>query len=84
MSLSALTINATFGISGVYTLRLTASDGALSTSDDVVITVNQAPLVNAGPDRPVALADALTLQGVASDDGQPTGSTPPKTKTARQ
>jgi hypothetical protein len=30
---------ATFSAAGSYTLRLTASDGALSTSDDVVITV---------------------------------------------
>ncbi|MCE7988612.1 MAG: hypothetical protein DYG89_46240 [Caldilinea sp. CFX5] len=31
---------ATFSATGIYTLRLTASDGQLSASDDVVVTVN--------------------------------------------
>ncbi len=35
--------NATFSAAGTYTLRLTANDSALSASDDVIITVNDAP-----------------------------------------
>ena len=46
---SATNTTASFSGSGVYTLRLTAYDGAASSSDDVVITVNQAPVVSAGP-----------------------------------
>jgi hypothetical protein len=34
---------ASFSLDGIYTLRLTASDGALSTSDDVIVTVNPTP-----------------------------------------
>jgi serine protease len=37
---SAVDTTASFSVAGVYTLRLTANDSALSTSDDVVITVN--------------------------------------------
>ena len=39
---SATSTTATFSTSGTYVLRLTASDGALSTSDDVTVTVNPA------------------------------------------
>lgn len=39
---SATSTTATFSASGTYILRLTASDGALSTSDDVSVTVNPA------------------------------------------
>src|SRR5438477_5480379 len=46
---SAPNTTASFSDSGVYTLRLTADDGELTSSGDVVITVNQAPVVNAGP-----------------------------------
>jgi hypothetical protein len=42
-------------VAGSYVLRLTASDGTLSASDDVSVTVNsptnQVPTVNAGVDR---------------------------------
>jgi uncharacterized protein YjiK len=41
-SASAVDTTASFSVDGVYTLRLTANDSALSTSDDVVITVNTA------------------------------------------
>jgi RHS repeat-associated protein len=62
-----------FGAAGAYVLRLTASDGALSTSDDVAITVqapNQPPLVSAGPDQMVGTLTAA-LSGVVTDDGLP-------------
>jgi hypothetical protein len=39
---NAVDTTASFSVDGVYTLRLTANDGALSSSDDVVITVNPA------------------------------------------
>ena len=67
---SAPNTTASFSQSGVYTLRLTAYDGAASSSDDVVVTVNQAPVVNAGPDQTVPIPSA-TLNGSASDDGLP-------------
>jgi len=62
---------ASFPQSGAYTLRLTADDGATSSRDDVVITVNQAPVVSAGPAPYVALAEAANLNGSATDDGFP-------------
>jgi hypothetical protein len=36
---------ASFSAAGTYTLRLTADDGALSASDDVVVTVNPADVI---------------------------------------
>ena len=48
--ISALATTASFSVAGIYTLRLTANDGALSDTDDVVITVSPnsgaAPLVS--------------------------------------
>ncbi len=68
------TTTATFNTGGVYTLRLTVSDGALTSFDEIVITVNAAPVVSAGANRTVNIADAIALQGSATDDGLPTGS----------
>src|SRR5437868_6931409 len=68
---SATNTTASFSVGGVYTLRLTADDGAASSSDDVVITVNQAPVVNAGPAPAISLSDAANLNGSATDDGFP-------------
>jgi hypothetical protein len=67
---------ATFGADGIYVLRLTATDGAVTVSDDVTITVNPppvntAPVVNAGTDRTVTLPSTTSLAGTASDDGLP-------------
>ncbi len=67
---------ATFGADGIYVLRLTVSDGAVTVSDDVTITVNpapanRAPIVNAGADLSVTLPSSAPLQGTASDDGLP-------------
>ena len=39
----ALVTTATFGADGIYVLRLTVSDGAVTVSNDVTITVNPAP-----------------------------------------
>jgi PKD repeat protein len=74
-SASTLSTTATFSTAGSYTLRLTANDGALSATDDLVMTVNppanQAPVVNAGPDQTVTLPAAATLTSTVTDDGLP-------------
>ena len=68
---------ASFSVAGSYVLRLTASDGSLSASADVTITanpigtVNQAPVVSAGPNQTIALPASATLAGTATDDGLP-------------
>lgn len=70
---NAASTSATFSLAGVYTLRLTANDGALSQSDEVIITVqlNQRPVVNAGPDLSITLLASAALNGSATDDGLP-------------
>jgi hypothetical protein len=68
---SVTNTTASFSQSGVYTLRLTAFDGAASSSDDVVVTVNQAPVVNPGSALAIALSDPASLNGSATDDGFP-------------
>lgn len=72
---NALVTIASFSVSGIYALRLTANDSALTTSDDVVITVNQASVVSAGTEQTISLGQAVTLTGTATDDGIPVGST---------
>ncbi len=58
-------------------LRLTADDGALDAFDEVTITanaapsVNQPPVVNAGPDQTIKLPAKATLSGTVTDDGLP-------------
>jgi hypothetical protein len=72
---SAAATTATFSAAGVYVLRLTASDGALSTFDETQITVtaaNQAPVVEAGPNRSITLPATAALSGSVTDDGLPT------------
>jgi hypothetical protein len=69
---------ATFATAGEYVLKLTASDGQLSASDTLKVTVvpnNQPPTVNAGPDQIIELPDPAFLKGVITDDGMPQGST---------
>ncbi|MGC2237821.1 MAG: PKD domain-containing protein [Pyrinomonadaceae bacterium] len=73
----SLSTTASFSQAGVYVLRLTASDGALSSTDDVTITViaeNHAPQVSAGDDRTISLPAPANLNGAATDDGLPAGS----------
>ncbi len=71
---NAVDTQASFSTAGTYVLRLTASDGQLSASDQVQITVqpaNAAPTANAGPDLEVTLPAQAVLNGTVSDDGLP-------------
>jgi len=70
----AISTPAFFSTPGVYVLRLTADDGALTASDDVTITFNlsnQPPVVSAGPDQSIVFPAPATLNGSATDDGLP-------------
>jgi RHS repeat-associated protein len=74
---NAAVTTASFSAPGVYTLRLTASDTQFTVTDDVVVTVlkNVAPTVEAGLDRTITLPiDTVALDGTATDDGLPSGS----------
>lgn len=65
---------ATFSQTGIYVLRLTASDTVLTAMDEMTVTVtntNQAPTVNAGQDITITLPNSANLSGSASDDGIP-------------
>ncbi len=71
---SLLNTLAAFSIPGVYVLRLTADDSALSSSDDVTITFgfpNQPPVVSAGADQSIEFPNPAQLAGTATDDGLP-------------
>ncbi|WP_432799176.1 PKD domain-containing protein [Poriferisphaera sp. WC338] len=68
---SAEDTTATFSSTGVYVLRLTANDGNLQDDDDVILTVHNAPSVDAGPDQTINLPFAVNLDGTVSDDGLP-------------
>jgi len=63
--------SANFSAGGVYNLKLTAADGALSGNDTVLLTVNKRPTANAGPDQTITLPSTVTLSGSATDDGIP-------------
>lgn len=74
---TAVDTTVAFSAAGVYTLRLTASDGALSSSDDIILNattstgVNRAPAVNAGVDQTITLPSAAILDATVTDDGLP-------------
>ncbi|MFH1170457.1 MAG: S8 family serine peptidase [Candidatus Vogelbacteria bacterium] len=55
---TALSTTATFSLAGTYTLRLTANDGALTTTDDVIVTAN-----------PVVVATTYTITTTATTGG---------------
>jgi RHS repeat-associated protein len=66
-----------FTVAGPYLLRLTATDGELTNTSDVTITVtppNQAPTANAGSDQSIVLPGTASLNGTVGDDGLPLGS----------
>ncbi|MEI8197209.1 MAG: LamG-like jellyroll fold domain-containing protein, partial [Phycisphaerae bacterium] len=70
-NVSAVDTTATFSAGGTYVLRLTASDSALSTSDDITINVvNARPVVNAGSAQDI-IGLATNLSGTVTDDGLP-------------
>ena len=54
-------------------LRLTASDSALSRSDDVGVVVNQPPAVEAGADQTIHMPGPASLRGTVADDALPPG-----------
>lgn len=64
-----------FPAAGAYVFSLTASDGALSNSASVQVTVNprpnQPPTVSAGADQTITLPATAALNGSATDDGLP-------------
>ncbi len=66
---------ATFTAPGVYELKLTASDGTLSSESTVKVWAEMPPTVDAGVDQTIALDGTLNLSGSVSDDGLPSGST---------
>ena len=71
---------ATFSLPGTYVLRLTANDSDLISDDDVIVTVNpsagnQPPAVSAGASQTIQIEQTATLNGTATDDGLPAGST---------
>ena len=68
---AALTTGATFSVGGMYTLQLSANDGALTGTDNIALTVNESPATNAGPDQTITLPSGVTLNGSATDDGIP-------------
>ena len=79
--LTPTSVKVTFTAAGVYTFKLTASDGQLSSSATINITVttaggNQPPAVTAGANQTITLPqNTVALRGDARDDGLPAGST---------
>ena len=80
---SAVT-QATLTTAGTYTFQLSATDGTNTTNatTQVVVkpnpapVVNQPPVVSAGADQTIQLpTNSVTLNGTATDDGLPSGST---------
>jgi hypothetical protein len=60
------------GTGGTYPITITASNGVgSSATQNFVLTVNQPPVVNAGPAQTITLPAAATLNGSATDDGFP-------------
>lgn len=75
----AVDTTASFSEADTYVLRLTASDGALTTYDELTVVVspepNTAPTVDAGSDQEITFpTDTVELSGKAADDGHPVGS----------
>ena len=70
----ALATSVGFSSAGQYVLRLTADDGELAASDDVLLIVypqgtsNKAPVVNAGGDEETSLSIGVALSASVVDD----------------
>ena len=76
--LHATNTTASFSTYDTYILRLTVTDGDLTRSSDVTITVNPgsgntAPVANPGTNQTVTLRATATLKGSVTDDGLPSG-----------
>jgi hypothetical protein len=76
---ASLNTSASFAMAGTYTLRLSAYDGALTSTDDVIVTVNpapvnEAPIVYAGANQTIMFGAVASVAGTATDDGLPSGS----------
>jgi RHS repeat-associated protein len=74
--------NASFNTAGTYVLKLSASDSQLTGSATTTVVVNptnKPPVVSAGPAQTIAFlgvsSTSTILNGSATDDGLPTGST---------
>ena len=67
---------ASFVTNGLYTLRLTGSDAFTTNNDEVMITVNESPVVDAGAEQIISLIGTnvtVSLDGSITDDGLPIG-----------
>jgi RHS repeat-associated protein len=76
LNATATSVTVVVSSRGHYKITLTATDGELSTPDNVTIYAvpdNKAPVVNAGPDQTVTLPDPALLAGTVTDDGLPEG-----------
>ncbi len=69
---NATTATPTFVVdrAGTYSVQLVVSDGQIASGPDEVniVTVNQAPVANAGPDQTVMVDSTVGLNGNASSD----------------
>lgn len=68
------TTSAIFDQLGVYVLQATATDGELSSSDQLTVTVlpnNLPPTVIAGTDQRIGLGDSTVVTATVEDDGLP-------------
>src|SRR5580704_1251710 len=68
-----LSTNALFSATGTYVLHLAGTDGILSSSSTVTVTVvpplpNNPPVVSAGANQTTTVGASLTLSGTATDD----------------
>ena len=66
---NAASTTATFSVGGIYTLQLTANDGALAGSDTVVLTVTTIPIYRSSG----AKTASMTSAAVAAPSGVATG-----------
>ncbi len=76
----AAVTQATFSTVGSYLLQLSGTDGISTVVSNTIVTVNppvnQPPVVSAGTDQTLQLpTNSVTLNGTATDDGLPAGST---------
>ncbi|MEO0513828.1 MAG: kelch repeat-containing protein [Planctomycetota bacterium] len=76
---SSPSTTAALDTAGEYVLRLTVTDGELTSFDELIVTVfdpspNQAPTVDAGINDAAIIGVTYALDATVTDDGQPTGS----------